>query len=58
MVGSFNELVADYFALCTLMPREWVVERWAEVNDLDRMAKIFNVPKSAMCIRLRQMGLV
>jgi hypothetical protein len=58
IVGSFNELLADYFALCTLMPREWVVESWGEVKDLDQMAEIFAVPKSAMCIRLRQLGLV
>jgi hypothetical protein len=53
VVGSFNELMADHFAFCTLMPREWVVEKWAGVKDLDRMAEIFVVPKSAMCIRLR-----
>jgi len=40
------------------MPREWVEEKWAEVKDLDRMAKIFAVPKSAMCIKLRQLGLI
>ena len=56
--GSFNELLADYFALCILMPREWVIERWAEVRDLNRMAEIFVVPKSAICIRLRQLGLI
>lgn len=58
VVGSFNELMADYFAFCTLMPREWVVEKWTEVKDLERMAEIFVVPKSAMCIRLRQLGLI
>jgi Zn-dependent peptidase ImmA (M78 family) len=58
VVGSFNELLADYFALCTLMPREWVKEWWARVEDLDRVAEIFAVPKSAMCIRLRQLGLI
>jgi len=58
IVGSFNELLADYFASCILMPREWVVERWAKVKDLDRMAEIFDVPKSAMCIRLRRLGLI
>ena len=58
IIGSFNEFLADYFALCILMPREWVVERWAEVRDLDRMVEIFAVPKSAMCIRLRQLGLI
>jgi len=56
--GSFNELLADYFAACILMPREWVKRKWAEVENLDRMAEIFDVPKPAMCIRLRQLGLV
>jgi hypothetical protein len=56
--GSFNELLADYFATCILMPRRWVRERWAEVNDLDRMAEIFNAPKTAICIRLKTLGLV
>jgi len=56
--GSFNELLADYFAICMLMPRQWVGEKWAEVKDLDRMVEIFDVPKSTMCIRLRILGLV
>jgi hypothetical protein len=58
ILGSFNELLADHFALCMLMPREWIRQKWAEVRDLDRMAEIFAVPKSAMCIRLRQLGLI
>ena len=57
-VGSFNEGLATYFATCILMPREWVKEKWAEVNDLHQMAEIFDVPKSAMCIRLRRLGLI
>jgi len=56
--GSFNELLADYFATCLLMPREWMREKWAEVKDLDRMAEIFDAPKAAVCVRLRQLGLV
>lgn len=56
--GSFNEMLADYFASCLLMPRKWVKERWAEVNDLDRMVEIFGAPKTAICIRLRTLGLV
>jgi hypothetical protein len=55
--GSFNELLADYFATCILMPRQWLREKWPEVKDLDRMAEIFDAPKSATCIRLRQLGL-
>jgi len=56
--GSFNELLADYFATCLLMPRQWIRETWAEVKDLDRMAEIFDAPKPAVCVRLRQLGLV
>jgi len=56
--GSFNELLADYFSTCILMPRQWVMQKWAEVEDLDRMAEIFDVPKSAMCIRLKRLGLI
>lgn len=56
--GSFNELLADYFAICILLPRQWLREKWAEVMDLDRMAEIFDAPKTAICIRLRQLGLV
>jgi len=56
--GAFNELLADTFAAYILMPEEWVKEKWAEVNDLNQMAKIFQVPKSAMCIRLKILGLI
>lgn len=56
--GSFNELLADYFSGCVLMPREWVAQRWTEVEDLGRMAEIFDVPKSAMWIKLRELSLI
>jgi hypothetical protein len=58
ILGSFNEWLADAFACSILMPREWVEARWAEVGDLARMAEIFAVPKSAMYIKLRQLGLI
>jgi hypothetical protein len=58
IIGSFNELLADYFAACILMPREWVEEKWTKIKDLDKMAEIFAVPKSAMCLRLRWLGLI
>jgi len=58
MVGSFNELLADEFASCLLMPKEWVVENWAKVDDLDSIAEIFDVPKPVMCLRLRRLGLI
>ena len=55
--GLFNEVLADYFAGCILMPRGWVKEKWAEVNDLKRIAEIFQVTEVSMWIRLRTMGL-
>jgi len=56
--GSFNELLADYFGGCILMPREWVMEKWVEVKDLDRMVEIFDVTKPLMWLRLRELGLI
>jgi len=56
--GSFNELLADYFAVCILMPREWIKEKWAEVNNLRSMAEIFGVEEPLMWIRLRGMALI
>jgi hypothetical protein len=55
--GSFNELLADYFAACVLMPRQQVKEKWPEVRDPDAMAKLFDVPRSAMRVRLSLIGL-
>lgn len=56
--GDFNEGLADYFAMCIMMPREWVEQEWAQVKDAARMARIFAVPRTAMWLRLRQLGLV
>ena len=55
---SFNELLADHFAACVLMPREWLAEKWEETKDPDRMSKIFCAPESEMSIRLKRMGLI
>jgi hypothetical protein len=56
--GFFNELLADYFATCILMPRQWVQEKWAEVEDLDRIVEVFDVPKPAMYFRLKHLCLI
>ncbi len=53
----FRELLADDFATCFLMSREWVEERWPTVQDVGTMADIFDVPISAMGRRLNQLGL-
>jgi Zn-dependent peptidase ImmA (M78 family) len=55
---SFNELLADHFSSCILLPREWIKDKWAGIEKLDRMAEIFAVPKSVMYIRQRQLGLI
>jgi len=56
--GSFNELLATYFSACILTPKEWLREKWAEIHDVERMAELFDVPKSTMCIRLKRQGLI
>jgi len=56
--GFFNELLADYFAGCILAPQKWVAEKWAETNDLKRMAEIFQVTEIAMWFRLKAMRLL
>jgi hypothetical protein len=56
--GSFNELLADHFAGCILMPPEWAREKWAEVHDLDKMAEIFQIPKSVVWFGLKGTGLI
>ena len=55
--GSFNELLADCFAACVLMPEKWVEEKWAEVNDFDQMTKSFDVTEEAMWVRLKVLRL-
>jgi len=56
--GAFNELLAEYFAANILMPTDWVREWWAEVRDINRMAEIFDVPKTAMWIKLKFLKLI
>lgn len=54
----FNELLADYFAVNVLTPREWVTEKWTEVNNVNRMARIFDVAEPHMWLRLKQLRLI
>lgn len=56
--SPFNELLADYFASCILMPKEWVRERWLKVRNVRKMARLFDVPTSVMRPRLRRLGLL
>lgn len=54
---SFYEVLADHFATCLLMRKEWIEEYWPRVQDLGVMADIFDVPLSQMRRRLNELGL-
>jgi hypothetical protein len=54
---SFNEVLADHFAACVLMPKEWVEEHWPRVRDVRAMAGMFDVPLSQMRQRIKQLNL-
>jgi len=56
--GVFNELLAEYFTYHVLMPEEWVKNKWAQAQDPDIMAQIFNVPESAMITMLGSLHLI
>lgn len=56
--GLFNEMLADFFAGCLLMPESWVREKWTDIKDLKQMAEVFQVTEVSMWIRLKTMGLV
>lgn len=54
----FREFVADHFATCILMPKEWFKEQWPKVRDVREMAYLFDVSEKAMVQRLRQLDLL
>lgn len=55
---SFNEVLADHFAACFLMPKNWVEEYWPRVQDVQGMADRFDVPSVQMKRRLNQLNLL
>jgi hypothetical protein len=52
----FREALADHFADCILMPREWILNEWQNNGDARKMAVLFDVPLTAMKRRLRQLN--
>ena len=56
-VASFNEVLADHFATCFLMRKEWVEEHWPSLKDVRAMADRFDVPVRQMRKRLHQLSL-
>jgi hypothetical protein len=56
--GSFNELLADHFAAIILMPEKQVKQIWAEVQDINQMATIFDVPRPLVWFALKHLSLI
>jgi hypothetical protein len=56
--GSFNELLADHFAMIMLVPEKWLKERWKKVKDVNQMAAMFDVPKIIMWAALYHMRFI
>ena len=56
--GCFNELLAEQFAVCILMPSKVVKKKWAEVNDVSKITEIFEVPESVAWFRLKSLHLI
>jgi Zn-dependent peptidase ImmA (M78 family) len=57
-VGSFNELIADYFAAVMIMPESQLITKWAETKDIRELAAIFDVPEPIMYCRIKLCKLV
>jgi hypothetical protein len=56
--GAFNELLADHFASIILLPTALVKRLWPEVQDIGRMAAVFEVPKPIVWITLKHLRLI
>jgi hypothetical protein len=56
--GSFNELLADNFALHILMPRKWIEKSWWTCNDVSAVAEQFQVTENAALSRLKSLNLL
>jgi IrrE N-terminal-like domain len=54
------ERISDYFAACLLMPRMWIKRDWAggSIQDIDRLARRYQVSRVAMAVRLSELGLL
>lgn len=55
---AYKERRANYYATCLLMPAKMVRGYWAIYRNTRAMARIFNVSRQAMVIRLKQLGLI
>lgn len=55
-----SEQVADHFAACVLMPKQWVRSAFFNegVTDIRRLAACFDVSQPAMRVRLASLGVL
>ena len=58
--GRFNqeELEADVFAMCLLMPKETVFKVWNKYRTITDVSRHFNVPIDAAAFRLNMLGII
>ncbi len=54
----FNEVLADHFSANILIPHELARQKWAENQDINSVADIFDVPRTVMSLALRNLGLI
>jgi hypothetical protein len=53
------ERICDYFAACVLMPKLWIKRDWGNgIQDLDTLARRYNVSRVAMGVRLAELRLI
>jgi len=58
MDGIFNELLADHFSACVLVPENLMNSKWQELKDVRKMATSFDVPEPVMYLGLKFMRLI
>lgn len=56
--STFREILADGFAGSILAPDNWIKEKWLKIHDPNKLATIFQVPKSVIYFRLKRQGLI
>ena len=58
MDGIFNELLADHFSACMLVPEHLMKSKWQESKDVRKLAAVFDVPEPVMYLGLKFMRLI
>ncbi len=56
--AMFNELLADYFAMCLMAPRDWLEQQWLELHNVSALANRLQMPRAPLAVRLIQAKLL